>query len=210
MKASTSLQILRQSLKSCKLPWLRRTVSYLLNEISANFYDLATDGKSTAATPNIGYGSISSCELQSVSTLASSNKLSKCSDEIEMVFENDDIDQMTQQDSKTNKGPQSKERKLSNEDNCMLPPRAKHGEFLRPSKFGLSKATIPSNNGNMDQQALKPMTILGFLKQSCNDCLLEVPEKEGVEKADVSLPKLCSISGTKSKAGAKIPAFFLG
>lgn len=92
----------------------------------------------------------------------------------------------------------------------MLPPQAKNGVMLRPSSLLAKSNEIPSKSGDVNQQALKPMTILGFLEQSCNDCLLEIPRKEELEKAGTSLPTLSLISGTKSKAGNDIPAFTLG
>lgn len=112
-------------------------------------------------------------------------------------------------DIKSNKGPQSKERKMSNEDICMLPPRANNCEMLRPSKFSFN-TTIPSKFENDNQQALKPMTILGFLKKSCTDKLIELPRMEGIEKADVSLHALSLISGTIDEVGAKLPTLITG
>lgn len=202
---------MRPSLRNYRSLLSKRTVSgYSSGMRHAKLTSIASNGSTTAATPEIGTINVSNIEMQSMSTLASSNKLSKCSDEIEMVFDDEHNDLIAKTKKfKSNKGPQSKERKLSNEEGVMLPPRALNGDLLRPSKFQ-TNAMVSSKIGDMNQQALKPMTILGFLKQSCNDCLLEVPETEGIEKADTSLPKLSMISGTNSKAGANIPAFTLG
>ena len=176
----------------------------------AKLGDLASDNKSTAATPEIGLGNVMNSDIQSLSTLASTNKLSKCSDEIEMVFEDETMEKMAKASLfKSSKGTHSKERKLSNGEGVMLPPQAKNGDLLRPSLFKKSNEK-PSKSGDMNQQALKPKTILGFLEESCSDCLLEMPRKEELEKAGTSLPTLSLISGTKSKAGNDIPAFTLG
>lgn len=160
-------------------------------------------------TPEIGYDSKRRIELNEVSTAESSIKLSN-SDEIEMTFENDCLEHATKSKFLSlSKGSQSKERKLSNEDCSMLPPQAASCSIMRPLKLSLGPM-IPLQKGKNDQQALKPMTILGFLEKSCSDFVLKVPETEGIEKTDTSLHKLSLISGTMSKVGAKVPALAQG
>lgn len=117
--------------------------------------------------------------------------------------------ELQRKNTKSIKGPQSKERKLSNEENWLLPPRANNCEMLRPSKCSKT-STILSKSENSSKQALKPMTILGFLKLSCRDKLLELPGMEGIEKADTILQTSSLISGTIGKVGVQLPAFAMG
>lgn len=166
--------------------------------------NIAQDSKTAITTPEIMHANKWKIDLHDLSTAESSIKLSN-SDDIELVHENDDLEQANKLISfNMNKGSQSKERKLSNEYYGILPPQAT-SSILRPSKQSYGP-TIPLEKGKNNQQALKPMTILGFLEKSCSDFVLEVPGKKGIEKADTSLHKLSLISGTTSKVGTKVPA----
>lgn len=162
----------------------------------------------TTATPDIQFVASPYSEVQSLSTRASSNKPTNTEGEILMVFSEDEEEDLQGKLVKSTKGPQSRERKLSNEDQHMLPPRAKEGVILRPcSKF--ASTTKYSKQAETDQQPLKPMTILGFLQQSVSGNM-QGNTKKRVEKAGYkSLQAFCITSST-GKTAASIPSFTLG
>lgn len=143
-------------------------------------------------------------EAMSYSTLASSNH--KTEGEMIMVI-SDEEEELQGKLVKSSNLSQSKERKLSN-DNEMLPPRAKEGSILRPSKF-VSKATINEKSASAAQQPLKPMTILGFLQQSTKGGL-QGCSKRRVEKADFKSLDAFSLLTSTGKTAAKTPSFTMG
>ena len=144
-------------------------------------------------------------EVQSLNTMVSTNQKTDTSD-ITMVFSEDDEEALQGHLAKSSKGSQSKERKLSNEEANMLPPRAKDGVQLRPcAKF--TSSTIKSSK--TDQQPLKPMTILGFLQKSHSDSM-QGNTKKRVEKAGLKSLEALSLTASVGKAGSSMPSFTLG
>lgn len=135
--------------------------------------------------------------------MASSNQKDS---EITMVFSEDDEVDTQGNLAKSTKPNKSKERKLSNEEGQMLPPRAKGGVILRPCAKFNSNSTISSKN--LDQQPLQPMTILGFLQKSTGN--LQGNTKKRVEKADLKSLEALSLTASFSKTGSEIPSFTLG
>lgn len=157
------------------------------------------------ATPEMQVVASPNSEIQSLNTLASTNQKTESS-EITMVFSEDDEEMMQGYLAKSSKGPKSKERKLSNEEGQMLPPRAKEGVLLRPCA-NFSSSTIKSSK--TDQQPLKPMTILGFLQKSHADCM-QGNTKKRVEKAGLKSLEAFSLTASAGKAGSSMPSFILG
>lgn len=145
-----------------------------------------------------------------MTTLASSQKTNKNPTEMEMIFFEDEDESANQGNlAQSNKGPRSKERKLSNEDCHMLPPRAKGCSILRPaSKFGSNTMTIPEQP-KTTQQALKPNSILGFLQKSVND-KKQGDSKKGIEKAEFKGLSALSFTSSTGKSEASVPSFTLG
>lgn len=207
-RASIYHPMLRQSLRNYNYLLLKRTVSSKIIWDQDWPINLAQDSSDKVnATPDFGLFALN-YDLHSASTMASSKQRSKCSEEIEMVWDGDEFENITKNASaKPGKLSMSKERKLSNEDVFMLPPKVSNNSMLRPAKLNI-ESTIPSSKGDETQQALKPMTILGFLKESCSDSFLKDPETEGLEKAATT--HYSFISGSMSKVGAKIPTSTLG
>jgi len=165
-------------------------------------------GKSTA-TPEIEYANSPNSEVQSLSTIASSNNQKTESSEFTMVFSEDEFENMQGHLPSFSKGPKSKERKLSNEDTPMLPPRAVDEAILRPCVKFASKSTILSNKVKDNQQPLQPMTILGFLQKSIKD-KLQGNTKKRVEKAGLKSLQALNLNASAGKAGSSIPSFTLG
>lgn len=146
-------------------------------------------------------------EAQSLSTLVSSNH--KTEGEMIMVFSDGEEEVAQGNLVKSSKGPQSKERKLSNEEYHILPPRAMDGAILRPCSQFASKSTIKSKLATANQQPLKPMTILGFLQKSVQGNL-QGNTKRRVEKADFKSLDAFSLLTSTGKTAANIPSFTLG
>lgn len=160
--------------------------------------EILIGSQTNSATPEMNYNM--SPTSASVSTLASSNYKKDEDVEFEMNTESDDMPGMPIL-SKSHKGPQSKERKLSNEDCMMLPPRAQEGNFLRPKAKVASAMTAKSVFSNESQPALKPMTILGFLQQKAKDAT----KNEGVEKAEPKSIFAFNLTSSSDEAGISIP-----
>mgnify|MGYP006276764445 CR=1 FL=1 len=161
------------------------------------------------ATPEMNYITSPYSESQSMSTLASSNKTNKNEVEMEMIYSEDEDETTNQGNLVQSKGPRSKERKLSNEDCQMLPPRAKGCVLLRPgNQFGSNKMTVPEKSNN-SQQALKPKSILGFLQKSVND-KTQGGSKKGLEKAEFNGLSALSLTSSTGNSEALKPSFTLG
>lgn len=126
-----------------------------------------------------------------------------------MIVSEDEDEVLQGKLANSSKVHRSKERKLSNENSQMLPPRAKEGVILRPCSKFASMSTIKSNHPKTNQQPLKPMTILGFLQKSVDGKLLG-GLKRRVEKADFKSLQALSLSSSTGKTEASIPSFTLG
>lgn len=159
------------------------------------------------ATPEQNYIASPASEAQSHSTKASTNQ--KTEGEMVMIVSEDEEEILQGKLASSSKGPRSKERKLSNENCQMLPPRAKEGVILRPCSKFASMSTIKPNKPKTDQQPLKPMTILGFLQKSVDGKLLG-GLKRRVEKADFKSLEALSLSSSTGKTEASVPSFTLG
>lgn len=149
-------------------------------------------------------------EVQSFTTLASTNQSKNTADDMIMVFSEDEEENLQGKLVKSSKGPQSKERKLSNEELPMLPPRAKEGAILRPcAKFNSTSTIFNKSKATADQQALKPKSILGFLQQSVSGNL-QGNSKKRVEKAGIKSLEAFSLLSSTGKPDASVPGFTLG
>mmetsp|Transcript_2166 Transcript_2166/g.2484 ORF Transcript_2166/g.2484 Transcript_2166/m.2484 type:complete len:156 (-) Transcript_2166:232-699(-) len=146
-------------------------------------------------------------ELQSLSTVASSSNQQTNSTEFEIIFSEDELESAQGNLDHFSNQPKSKERKLSEEDSGMLPPRATDEAMLRPNSKFASKSIIES--AKTDQQPLKPMTILGFLQQSVKD-KLQGNTKKRVEKAGLKSLDTLTLNASTGKIGSSIPSFTLG
>jgi len=147
---------------------------------------------------------------KSLSTLASSQALKTEDSEFTMVFSEKEIEGTQGNLAKPSKNSKSKERKLSTEDAPMLPPRALQGAILRPCAKFASKSSLFSNAKlTTAPQALKPMTILGFLQQSVKD-QKQGNTKKRVEKAGLKSLEALSLTASFGKADSSIPSFTLG
>ena len=148
-------------------------------------------------------------EVQSLSTLASTNNQSTEPNEFTLVVSEDESENGQGHLEPFSKGPKSKERKLSDDHTPMLPPRAVDEAILRPCVKFASKSTILSKQKSPNQQPLQPMTILGFLQQSVKD-KLQGNTKKRVEKAGLKSLEALTLNASIGKAGSSIPSFTLG
>ena len=131
-------------------------------------YLLSLASEKVFGVPNID-SALDSDDFEDLSTLASSNKPSKR--DANIIYSEEQNDEKQKHILKSTKVPYSPERKLSNEDEVMLPPRAQDCELLKPSSKFTQNLNFVIKSSEASQKSQKPMTILGFLQNSIENKL---------------------------------------
>jgi len=150
----------------------------------------------------------SAYDLQSMSTLASSSKHTKNTKNTKATLSEDEDEEMQGNLVLSSKAPRSPERKLSNEDDKLLPPRVDNVGLLRPSsKFG-PNVTLVSDPSEVKKSSQKPMSILGFMQKSAGN-VLQWDSKMLAEKAGRFNQLTSSLLSSAVKTEASLPCFTL-
>lgn len=126
-----------------------------------------------------------------------------------LLYSDDESEEWQGNLVKSSKPSYSPERKMSNEDDKLMLPKAQECNLLRaPGKFA-SNLILSSNASTNTEKSQKSMTILEFLQKSANS-VLQYDSKKMSMKADILCQTTLSLNSSSRISGAEMPSFTLG